>query len=99
MELIDGLNNFFIQGTNVLNAGGFGFVCDGKFEQKTVGREFTLSALLNQIIIKTGVVGLTGEGNNGVLGLEALDKNVAILVTAFGAADNLCDQLEATLFG
>ena len=46
-ELFGSLNNFFIQSADVFDGSGFGFVCDGKFEQKTVGREFTLLSFLN----------------------------------------------------
>ena len=85
------LNNFCVQFADVLDGRFFGFVSQRKFEQKTVGRKGTLFTLLKQVFIKVRVVAGGSVGNYGVIGLETLYKNIAVLMTTFSAAEHLGD--------
>ena len=92
-------NNFFVQGANIFNDDGFGFVSHGKFEQKSVGRELTFLSLLEKIVVKICVIILDGVLDNLVFRLKTLNKDFAILVSAFGAADDLSNKLITAFFG
>ena len=56
-------------------------------------------AFVDDIRVEICVIILHGVLNNWVFRLETLDNNLAILMTAFGATDNLCDELVAALLG
>ena len=93
------LNNFFVQLANVANGDGFGFVGHGKFEQESVGWKLTFVALVDEIRVEVCVIILYGVLDNRVFWLVALNDDVTILVAAFGATDDLSDELVAALFG
>ena len=85
------LNNFCVQFSDVLDSRFFSFVCQRKFEQKTIWREGTLFALLKQVFIKVCVIAGRGIGYYGVIWLKTLYKDFAVLMTTFSAADYLSD--------
>ena len=89
--LVGRLNNFSVQFSDVLDGRFFSFVRQRKFEQKTIGREGTLFALLKQVFIKVCVIAGRGIGNYGVIWLKTLYKDFAVLMTTFSAADYLSD--------
>lgn len=82
------------------NGGFFGFVGDGEASEIGERRELLFLTLGEEVAGETGVVGLHGGLDDGVIGLISLDDNISyIKVAASDASDDLGKEFKTALFG
>lgn len=57
-------------------------------------------AFFEEVLIKSGIIGLYGGFNDGMFGLKSLNKNMGIFgMTAADTPKNLSEKMKTTFFG
>ena len=97
------LNKKVVQGfrgeADFFQGGSFGFIGDGDFGEVNKGGERLAATFLDEIAVKTEVIGGLGEGDNGVGRAESLNNNRGGReMSASDASDDLGQEFEGFFF-